>query len=43
VLAQGWYLGRPMLLDDLLELLRGSEPHRGLHLVQAPVPARCES
>lgn len=43
VLAQGWYLGRPMLLEDLLQLLRVRVPYRGLHLVDAGAAASREA
>jgi sensor c-di-GMP phosphodiesterase-like protein len=43
VQAQGWYLGRPMLLEDLLHLLRGRIPYHGLHLVQTGTDASRES
>jgi sensor c-di-GMP phosphodiesterase-like protein len=43
VLAQGWYLGRPMLLEDLLQLLRGGVPYRGLHLVDTGAAVSSES
>ncbi|MGA7258632.1 MAG: EAL domain-containing protein, partial [Terracidiphilus sp.] len=43
VLAQGWYLGRPMFLDDLLQLLRGRTPYRGLYLVRTGTAASGES
>jgi len=43
VLAQGWYLGRPMLLEDLLQLLHGRVPYRGLHLVETDAAVSLES
>lgn len=43
VLAQGWYLGRPMLLEDLLQLLRGRVPYHGLHLVETGAAVSHES
>ncbi|HTX77236.1 MAG TPA: EAL domain-containing protein [Terracidiphilus sp.] len=35
VLAQGWYFGRSMTLEELLHLLRSREPHRGFIPVEA--------
>ncbi len=43
VQAQGWYFGRPMLLEDLLQLIRGHIPYRGLHLVEAGKAASRQS
>ncbi len=43
VQAQGWYFGRPMLLEDLLQLIRGHIPYRGLHLVDTGMAATRKS